>query len=361
MSPISQSPQPEQHQPSQDLLRRTGSPSCEARQEPTSNATHYVPVKGTSHASSPTVQFPSLPGSRSLSTLSPAPPYETNDPQRISRCELVNGADNGRQESPKAQRKLRPRIAALDRDRHPSKSSIASDDEGADEFEDTDDNDDDYTARPQRKRRKNPSSSQVSKQRHSRLSGIGRSSRPYSISTPPSSQIDSDKEGTAGAPTAAFEEWPLQDAVLKRVTEGRQMTFQLQFTWGSCRSQGLHADARRSLGDQPPTRTEVSMKRGILSIAGPEAGDSMQDGDEEYIVEQIRDHRFTEPGNQGLQLHVKWRNTRKLTWEPVELMEDTKAYDTYLKHNNISRPSNGRKRGRPRKSVVDNPRLGISF
>lgn len=32
---------------------------------------------------------------------------------------------------------------------------------------------------------------------------------------------------------ALFEEWPLKDAVLKRVTVGGHSTFQLQFTWDS--------------------------------------------------------------------------------------------------------------------------------
>lgn len=342
MSPISQSPRTAQHQPSQELLRRTARLSCEARQEFTGNA------------ASPTVQFPSLPRSRSLSTLSPTSPKETTDPQRISRSELVNGGDNSCQESPKPQWKLR--LAAFDKDRHPSnESSIDSDDEGADEFEDTDDNDDDYTGRPPRKRRKNLSGSQVPKPQHSRLSGFRRPPHPYGIYTPPSSQIYSDEEDAAGAPTAAFEEWPLQDAVLKRVTEGGQMTFQLQFTWGFCRSQGLHGCASPSLRDQS---SASSVKRGMLSTADSDVGDSMQhddeapNSDEEYVVEQIRAHRFTKPGNQGLELRVKWRNTRKLTWEPVVLMEDTEAYDTYLKDNNISRPSKTRKRGRPRKSAT---------
>jgi hypothetical protein len=38
-----------------------------------------------------------------------------------------------------------------------------------------------------------------------------------------------------GTPAAAFNEWPLENAVLKRVTiDGSPPTFSLQFTWGPC-------------------------------------------------------------------------------------------------------------------------------
>ena len=50
----------------------------------------------------------------------------------------------------------------------------------------------------------------------------------------------SEREGEADeAPDAKFEEWPLGNAVLKRVTvDGAPATFMLQFTWGPCAEHG---------------------------------------------------------------------------------------------------------------------------
>ncbi|KAM6516649.1 hypothetical protein FALCPG4_014827 [Fusarium falciforme] len=52
---------------------------------------------------------------------------------------------------------------------------------------------------------------------------------------------------------ARFEEWPLKDASLKRITEGSRTTFQLQFEWAPDPSQ-QHADrsVSHSKGGGPP-------------------------------------------------------------------------------------------------------------
>ncbi|KAI1382602.1 uncharacterized protein F4822DRAFT_439297 [Hypoxylon trugodes] len=324
-------------------LRRTGSLPSETGQKPVSD---YESGKVTSHASPSRVEFPSLPSSLRISTLSPTRPEEITDPH-----DLASG-DNGRQEPPKVKWKLRPRTAALAKNRRsPSKSSFDSNDE--------DTSDGDYTGR--RKRRRNPPGSKMPNKRHYRSSGFERSPGPHSISTPPSSQIHSDEEDIPGTPTAAFEEWPLQGAVLKRVTVGNYTIFQLQFTCPSV-SRGACSCTNRNREDRPSTGTELSMEQGMLRTVGSEAEGSIQDCNEEYAVEQIRGHKFTKPGNKGLQLHVKWRNFQKLTWEPVELMEGTEAYDTYLKGNDISRPSKTCKRGRPKKpNIMDQEKLQISL
>lgn len=55
-----------------------------------------------------------------------------------------------------------------------------------------------------------------------------------SIPNLPYSQGPSDEIGIVQASMASFEEWLLQNAVLKHVTVDGLATFQLQFTWNSC-------------------------------------------------------------------------------------------------------------------------------
>jgi hypothetical protein len=54
--------------------------------------------------------------------------------------------------------------------------------------------------------------------------------------------------------TAVFEEWPLQDAVLKRVTEDGLTTFQLQFTWALPTARRPEGNAARGLSDIPTSK-----------------------------------------------------------------------------------------------------------
>jgi transposase InsO family protein len=71
------------------------------------------------------------------------------------------------------------------------------------------------------------------------------------------------------------------------------------------------------------------------------------DGTEEYEVEKILDHRIPKGRRRGLKLLVKWKGYARPTWEPVEEFEETEAYDTYLQHNDVSKPSwNCRRRPR---------------
>ena len=75
---------------------------------------------------------------------------------------------------------------------------------------------------------------QRSSQRPKRRHGRG-------ICNPPSSQSSaSERESeTDEAPVAKFEEWPLGNAVLKRVTvDGAPATFVVQFTWDPCTEHG---------------------------------------------------------------------------------------------------------------------------
>ncbi|KAH8193691.1 hypothetical protein TruAng_012143 [Truncatella angustata] len=184
-----------------------------------------------------------------------------------------------------------------------------------------------------------------------RLSGAtsGSRSEQHNILTPTPSRVCSKEEDTVQIPTVTFEEWPLENAVLKRVTEGGLTTFQLQFTWSSCTTHGSQHRATRSPGQRSSFVTGTSTELSRSSRVQSEIEDSSYTSGQ-YDVEQIRDHRFTKPDNQGLDVRVKWRGDPKLTWEPVEELEDTIAFEEYLVCNDISKPSNRPKRGRPKKS-----------
>lgn len=83
-------------------------------------------------------------------------------------------------------------------------------------------------------------SSQRPKRRHGR-----------SLCNPPSSQGSaSEKESeTDEAPVAKFEEWPLGNAILKRVTmDGAPATFVVQFTWDPCANHGMGGHGTENRG-----------------------------------------------------------------------------------------------------------------
>jgi hypothetical protein len=143
-------------------------------------------------------------------------------------------------------------------------------------------------------------------------------------------------------PTAVFEEWPLKDVVLKRVTEGSLTTFQLQFTWASRATPGFEDNATRERNNATPEAVDDATK---VTTPGIEL---------KYDVERILDHKFTRRNNQGLRFRVKWVDDPNPTWEPAKELENGGAYDVYVAHNDISKPSSRPKRGRgrPRKSVT---------
>jgi hypothetical protein len=90
---------------------------------------------------------------------------------------------------------------------------------------------------------------------------LRRRNRP-SIPCPPSSQGPASDEETTKAHAAKFEEWPLGNAVFKRVTLDGITTFQLQFTWDPClehdgrrvRSSTRAAKSQGTTGNPKPTR-----------------------------------------------------------------------------------------------------------
>ncbi|RYP04081.1 hypothetical protein DL764_004675 [Monosporascus ibericus] len=76
-------------------------------------------------------------------------------------------------------------------------------------------------------------------------------SRRQTIPSPPSSHTSNNDQGSMEPDFAKFEEWPLENAYLKRVTENLVTTFQLQFSWDSCTKNGHETRNRR---DPPKSR-----------------------------------------------------------------------------------------------------------
>jgi hypothetical protein len=79
----------------------------------------------------------------------------------------------------------------------------------------------------------------------------------------PSYSHSSDGESHAQAPTAKFEEWPLERAVLKRITINGSVTFQLEFNWEPCGNN--HVKARGSSNKKPLPRARPGAKRRVAA------------------------------------------------------------------------------------------------
>ncbi|KAH7146808.1 hypothetical protein B0J13DRAFT_524547 [Dactylonectria estremocensis] len=86
------------------------------------------------------------------------------------------------------------------------------------------------------------------------LRSWGKNTQASGILTPASSQATSD-ETEVTAVLASFEEWPLENASLKRITENGKTTFQLQFDWTPCTKHGHASSTVRNRVDLPSTRT----------------------------------------------------------------------------------------------------------
>ncbi|KAF2962626.1 hypothetical protein GQX73_g10947 [Xylaria multiplex] len=82
----------------------------------------------------------------------------------------------------------------------------------------------------------------------------------HSVLSSPSSQKSID-------PKPVFEEWPLGNAVLKRVTVNGITTFQVQFTWDSCAMHKHKDRATKDPQDTFPVKRSPSLRRG--GAAGP--------------------------------------------------------------------------------------------
>lgn len=86
------------------------------------------------------------------------------------------------------------------------------------------------------------------------------------FTSPPSSQATSD-EAEVKAALARFEEWPLKDALLKRITENGIAPLQLLFSWNSYVKHGVSSVVSRDRVDSPPTKTADRSKPTATSRA----------------------------------------------------------------------------------------------
>ncbi|KAK4206404.1 hypothetical protein QBC37DRAFT_300861 [Rhypophila decipiens] len=176
---------------------------------------------------------------------------------------------------------------------------------------------------------------------------------------------------------AKFEEWPLENAVFKRVTLDGIATFQLQFSWDPCLDQDRHRvrssiAVARSQGSPKPTLRRARYtpqddakicqlkEQGLswLAIAKQLPGRSApaiearyyaklkpspslqrqrrhntpqtpvvdDSNGVEWDVEEISNHRKSDSG--GLEFPVKWKGGDE-TWEPFEYVAETEALDKY--------------------------------
>jgi hypothetical protein len=112
---------------------------------------------------------------------------------------------------------------------------------------------------PRRSTRKKTQSASGNLSRRS-SSAAGR----YGIPSPPHTYT-SDDESHIETPTAKFEEWPLGQAVLKRITIDGAVTFQLEFKWEPCTNErsGMRTVSHRVAPPRPKARSATTKgKRG---------------------------------------------------------------------------------------------------
>lgn len=82
-----------------------------------------------------------------------------------------------------------------------------------------------------------------------------------SIPSPPSSWGPILEEETVKAPVAKFEEWPLGNAVFKRVTLNGVPTFQLQFTRDPCPKHGEGYRVTENRSSNSPAKRHRSARQ----------------------------------------------------------------------------------------------------
>ncbi|RYP91653.1 hypothetical protein DL770_002219 [Monosporascus sp. CRB-9-2] len=109
-----------------------------------------------------------------------------------------------------------------------------------------------------------------------------------SIPNPPSSEGATLGKESVKAPVAKFEEWPLDDVVLKRVTVDGMTTFQLQFGWHACTNHGYNLDRTpETLRRKSPAERTSSTGRDLP----PKVASTAEVQDEYFQVEEILDSR----------------------------------------------------------------------
>ena len=109
--------------------------------------------------------------------------------------------------------------------------------------------------------------------------------------SPPLSQLASE-DGDATVAAATFEEWPLQNATLKRILVNGVATFQLQFDWNVCTE---HGNSSIVTSNRPPMkrgkrtvcRSKGSTARARFSSKEDRLLKSLKEGEEDLSWAQI--------------------------------------------------------------------------
>ncbi|KAJ4176805.1 hypothetical protein NW767_015330, partial [Fusarium falciforme] len=135
----------------------------------------------------------------------------------------------------------------------------------------------------------------------------GRRTSAYGIESPTSSQARPAPSETSTF-HGRFEEWPLKDVLLKRITEGDKTTFQLQFEWPLYTN---HPQATSAIPDSIPSVTTKKQTKRAPARRAKYTDDEdnflvQLKGEEQLEWAEIRRRfaqRFSERGLSGLQAH----------------------------------------------------------
>ncbi|TQV90287.1 hypothetical protein IF1G_11046 [Cordyceps javanica] len=116
--------------------------------------------------------------------------------------------------------------------------------------------DEEYASRKRRKFRAEPSKNESRGQpsAHPALTGLDQASEPVSAAQ---------KDAMAGPIDAAFDEWILQDVVLKRTIMDGKATFLFQFDWDLC---AKHRQSARKPCKQPKQQDEAKKNKGYVGL-----------------------------------------------------------------------------------------------
>ncbi|KAH7322555.1 hypothetical protein B0I35DRAFT_425982 [Stachybotrys elegans] len=131
-------------------------------------------------------------------------------------------------------------------------------------------------SRPTKRRKASPvvaptACRRSTRQKHRRNTSTSPRNRPatdlHRMPSPPQS-LSSNNEAQVQIPAAKFEEWPLGEAILKRITINGSVTFQLQFTWEPCENK--EAAANRASTKASSLMNKAVGKRGLVGNFTPE-------------------------------------------------------------------------------------------
>lgn len=201
----------------------------------------------------------------------------------------------------------------------------------------------------QPKRRKLQSAVQAISGTSLQVRRSARGRKPRNSSPNPSSLHTHRRDEIAEAPVAEFGEWPLDNAVLKRIIVDNQATFQIQFTWDCCvdnkrggqyplDSRDEEASASTQIGQSqylPPTGKSRSPKTRRRRASQP-TGKQPRGKGPGYVVKTdtegnpydawkfkcILDSRQCSNASDEIEYKIKWIGPWRVTWQPALDLQD---------------------------------------